>query len=59
MPIGVVAFVNHSDNPNADMLRDPLKQVVQLVACVEIQEGVEVTVDYGHPFRCVGCGARG
>lgn len=47
IPFGSLSFVNHSSAPNAELIVDHDRTVVQLVAVTAVAAGDELTVDYG------------
>lgn len=51
VPMGPLAFVNHSSRPNAELVVDDDHTEVQLYLLRDVVAGEELTVDYGpdHP----------
>jgi hypothetical protein len=51
VPFGPLSFVNHDGDPNAELIVDQDRGVVQLVTRRQVEVGEELTVDYGpdHP----------
>lgn len=51
VPFGPLSFVNHDDDPNAELIVDHDDGLVQLVTNRAVAAGEELTVDYGpdHP----------
>lgn len=51
LPLGELSFVNHADDPNAEIVIDHDARTVRLVTLTSVLAGDELTVDYGpdHP----------
>jgi uncharacterized protein len=45
--LGLVSLCNHSSRPNARVVRNFARQMLDLTALTDIASGDEVTIDYG------------
>ena len=48
--LGMVSLANHSPHPNASLAPDYRAKTLRLVALRDIEEGEEITIDYGIPL---------
>jgi SET domain-containing protein len=48
--LGLVSLCNHSGRPSALVLRNHVRQTLDLVAAAAIMPGEEITIDYNCPL---------